>query len=212
MKGNNCGFLHQFDKQRMPTCRFYAKYNECKEPDCPFKHSLDDVKDCNMFKLGFCIHGPNCRYRHAPSAGPPPSIAEAALIGRPGHLHGAPTHLQRYQMALAKQQSEGGGPGGAGGPGGGAPPPLPPGPPPSSVRMVQQPMALPDAPGAGVDGDGGGDGTGAPTPAGGGETGSGDFGGGGALGSYQAPPLAGGMPGMPGAAGDGEEDYSIPLG
>ena len=43
MKGNDCGFLHQFDKQRMPTCRFFAKYNECKEPDCPFKHSLEDV-------------------------------------------------------------------------------------------------------------------------------------------------------------------------
>ena len=90
MKGNNCGFLHQFDKSRMPTCRFFAKYNECREPDCPFKHSLEDVKDCNMYKLGFCIHGPNCRYRHAKQDGPPPGIQEAALIGRPGHLHGAP--------------------------------------------------------------------------------------------------------------------------
>ena len=61
MKGNACGFLHQFDKSRMPTCRFYAKYGECKEPDCPYKHSLEDVKDCNMYKLGFCIHGPLCR-------------------------------------------------------------------------------------------------------------------------------------------------------
>ena len=96
MKGNDCGFLHQFDKQRMPTCRFFAKYNECKEPDCPFKHSLEDVKDCNMYKLGFCIHGPNCRYRHAPTTAPPMSIADAALIGRPGHLHGAPSHTQRW--------------------------------------------------------------------------------------------------------------------
>ena len=93
MKGNNCGFLHQFDKQRMPTCRFFAKYNECKEPDCPFKHSLEDVKDCNMYKLGFCIHGPNCRYRHAYTSEPPQSIADAALIGRPGHLHGSKSVL-----------------------------------------------------------------------------------------------------------------------
>ncbi|WIA36816.1 hypothetical protein OEZ86_008071 [Tetradesmus obliquus] len=28
---------------------------------CPFKHSLDDMKECNMYKLGFCIYGPNCR-------------------------------------------------------------------------------------------------------------------------------------------------------
>ena len=123
MKGNNCGFLHQFDKQRMPTCRFF-KYNECNDPDCPFKHSLEDVKDCNMYKLGFCIHGPNCRYRHARTEGPPIPVAEAALIGRPGHLHGAaPRHLrqQQHEMAMARREDVlSGGPGGMG-----ALPPLP---------------------------------------------------------------------------------------
>ena len=34
MKGDDCGFLHQFDQARMPVCRFYAKYGECREPDC----------------------------------------------------------------------------------------------------------------------------------------------------------------------------------
>ena len=107
MKGNDCGFLHQFDKQRMPTCRFFAKYNECKEPDCPFKHSLEDVKDCNMYKLGFCIHGPNCRYRHPRSDGDPPDIADAALFGRPGHLHGAaPRHVRQQQSALLAMRQQ----------------------------------------------------------------------------------------------------------
>ena len=182
MKGNDCGFLHQFDKQRMPTCRFFAKYNECKEPDCPFKHSLEDVKDCNMYKLGFCIHGPNCRYRHPRSDGDPPDIADAALFGRPGHLHGAaPRHVRQQQSALLamRQQQQlaaaapgSGQPGGPGdGPGGFAPPPLPPGPPPSSVRRMETTQALPDRPGAG-DGN-----------------------------PFSEPPLAGGgLPGMPGAA------------
>ena len=49
MKGDKCGFLHQFDKERMPTCRYFAKYGECKEPDCPYKHSNDDVKECKLF-------------------------------------------------------------------------------------------------------------------------------------------------------------------
>ena len=174
MKGNQCGFLHQFNKEKMPTCRFYAKYNECKEPDCPFKHSLEDVKDCNMFKLGFCIHGPNCRYRHARSDGEPPEVGEAALFGRPGHLHGAaPRHVRQQQtaaIAMRQAQQLGNGFEGPGGApqGGFVPPPLPPGPPPTSVRRMDTAQALPAA----VD-----DGN-----------------------PFAAPPLAGGgLPGMPGA-------------
>ena len=34
MKGDACGFLHQYDKARMPVCRFFAKFGECREPDC----------------------------------------------------------------------------------------------------------------------------------------------------------------------------------
>ena len=41
---------------------------------CPlvFKHSTEDMKECNMFKLGLCIHGPLCRYKHTRRPGPPP--------------------------------------------------------------------------------------------------------------------------------------------
>lgn len=48
MKGDSCGFLHQFDPTRMPVCRFFAKHGECREPKCPFKHTLEDLKECNM--------------------------------------------------------------------------------------------------------------------------------------------------------------------
>jgi cleavage and polyadenylation specificity factor subunit 4 len=108
MKGNACGFLHQFEASRMPVCRFFAKFGECKarlslfsllsllahltrlqEPDCHFKHSDSDIKDCNMYKLGFCIHGPHCRFRHLKAPGPPPAPAAAHLTvtrpGRPGY-------------------------------------------------------------------------------------------------------------------------------
>lgn len=73
MKGDMCGFLHQFDKSKMPVCRFFAKFGECREVDCPFKHSETDIKDCNMYNLGFCIHGNQCRYRHIKRPGPPPA-------------------------------------------------------------------------------------------------------------------------------------------
>ena len=33
----------------MPVCRFFAKWGECREPDCPYKHTLEDIKECNMY-------------------------------------------------------------------------------------------------------------------------------------------------------------------
>jgi cleavage and polyadenylation specificity factor subunit 4 len=64
MKGDECGFLHEFDPSRMPVCRNLIKHGECRETNCPFKHNVEEVKECNMYKLGFCIYGPTCRYRH----------------------------------------------------------------------------------------------------------------------------------------------------
>lgn len=49
MKGDVCGFLHQFDKARMPICRFFRVHGECREPDCNYKHTNEDVKECNMY-------------------------------------------------------------------------------------------------------------------------------------------------------------------
>ena len=49
MKGDACGFLHQYDKARMPVCRFFAKFGECREPDCIYKHTNEDIKECNMY-------------------------------------------------------------------------------------------------------------------------------------------------------------------
>ncbi|KAK8940978.1 Cleavage and polyadenylation specificity factor CPSF30 [Platanthera zijinensis] len=76
MKGEACGFLHQYDKARMPICRFFRLYGECREQDCVYKHTNEDIKECNMYKFGFCPNGPDCRYRHAKLPGPPPPVEE----------------------------------------------------------------------------------------------------------------------------------------
>jgi len=59
MKGEACGFLHQYDKARMPICRFFRLYGECREQDCVYKHTNDDIKECNMyvfcFLFFFCV-------------------------------------------------------------------------------------------------------------------------------------------------------------
>jgi cleavage and polyadenylation specificity factor subunit 4 len=53
MKGDLCGFLHQYDKARMPICRFFRLYGECREQDCVYKHSEEDFKECNMYAFSF---------------------------------------------------------------------------------------------------------------------------------------------------------------
>ena len=100
MKGDDCGFLHEFDMARMPLCRNLIKYGECRDKDCVFKHTQDDMKararrclarsrticrggwadcvgvralqECNMYRLGFCVYGAQCRYKHTRLPGPPP--------------------------------------------------------------------------------------------------------------------------------------------
>ncbi|CAF1968279.1 unnamed protein product [Brassica napus] len=76
MKAEACGFLHQYDKARMPICRFFRLHGECREQDCVYKHTNADIKECNMYKLGFCPNGSDCRYRHAKLSGPPPPVEE----------------------------------------------------------------------------------------------------------------------------------------
>ncbi|KAH0917867.1 hypothetical protein HID58_025527 [Brassica napus] len=76
MKAEACGFLHQYDKARMPICRFFRLHGECREHDCVYKHTNEDIKECNMYKLGFCPNGSECRYRHAKVPGPPPPVEE----------------------------------------------------------------------------------------------------------------------------------------
>ena len=101
MKGDDCGFLHEFDTARMPLCRNLIKYGECRDKDCVFKHAQDDMKagcpsrtrscarsvapapaharavvqECNMYRLGFCVYGAQCRYKHTRLPGPPPDPA-----------------------------------------------------------------------------------------------------------------------------------------
>ncbi|XP_059301776.1 30-kDa cleavage and polyadenylation specificity factor 30-like [Lycium ferocissimum] len=47
MNGNTCGFLHLYNKSRMPICRFFRLYDECREQDCVYKHTNEDIKECN---------------------------------------------------------------------------------------------------------------------------------------------------------------------
>ena len=126
----------------MPVCRNLLKFGVCKEPDCPYKHTTDEIKECNMYKLGFCIYGPACRFKHTRTGGPPPDpelleackpkelrniniVANQANEGilpmdqrrRPLRLGMGEQGQGNMQLALAGQQ-EGGRPGSGQGGGG----------------------------------------------------------------------------------------------
>ena len=65
-KGDDCDFLHQLDKDKMPECWFFSNFGECSNKDCIFLHLRpeDKVHECPWFARGFCKHGPRCRNRH----------------------------------------------------------------------------------------------------------------------------------------------------
>ena len=54
--GDKCGFLHEYNAERMPVCRNVVKFGVCKEPDCPYKHTLDDIK-VSFFTELLLTHG-----------------------------------------------------------------------------------------------------------------------------------------------------------
>eukprot|EP01066_Platyproteum_vivax_P020142 Platyproteum_vivax@DN7953_c0_g1_i1.p1 len=65
IKGDFCDFLHQFDYDRMPTCRMYQKTGMCTESNCPFKHQKEqDGPICVNYFLGYCEAGPRCKKKH----------------------------------------------------------------------------------------------------------------------------------------------------
>ncbi|KAL0914443.1 hypothetical protein M5K25_014791 [Dendrobium thyrsiflorum] len=76
MKGASCGFLHQYDKEKMPVCRFFRNFGECREKDCLYKHTIEEIKECHMYMMGFCPNGPGCRFKHSKVPGPPPPVEE----------------------------------------------------------------------------------------------------------------------------------------
>ena len=44
-----CNFLHSYDESRLPICRYFLRYGECRNrPHCVYKHTNQQVKECNM--------------------------------------------------------------------------------------------------------------------------------------------------------------------
>eukprot|EP00826_Nyctotherus_ovalis_P002940 TRINITY_DN10590_c0_g1_i3.p1 TRINITY_DN10590_c0_g1~~TRINITY_DN10590_c0_g1_i3.p1 ORF type:complete len:209 (-),score=66.95 TRINITY_DN10590_c0_g1_i3:133-759(-) len=68
-KGEECEYLHQNDKEKLPDCPSFA-YGICISGDrCPFRHAeryIYKEKNCPFYDKGFCKNGNNCRHTHEP--------------------------------------------------------------------------------------------------------------------------------------------------
>jgi hypothetical protein len=61
-KDDECEFLHVFDMDKMPECKYGV---DCDNPECPYKHTGRDQL-CDRYNEGFCPFGPYCKYAHKP--------------------------------------------------------------------------------------------------------------------------------------------------
>lgn len=66
IKGIACEYLHTYDPQSLPVCKFYVQ-GKCKNSECIFRHvtAADSaVRVCADYATGFCRQGARCSLQH----------------------------------------------------------------------------------------------------------------------------------------------------
>lgn len=66
VRGDNCDYLHVYDEQKIPVCRFFQKDGHCpKENQCVYRHpnaepggtmggNSKKTEPCPYYERGFC--------------------------------------------------------------------------------------------------------------------------------------------------------------
>ena len=61
-KGSECGHLHQLVKAKCPVCN---QGKRCRIKNCLLQHMAEEDRiECMFFRQGFCLNGPDCKFRH----------------------------------------------------------------------------------------------------------------------------------------------------
>ena len=63
-KGPHCPFIHEIVSEKLPECKNQTGNARCTNPQCKFRHSDKEVKDCVYYSLGFCRMGMFCKFKH----------------------------------------------------------------------------------------------------------------------------------------------------
>ena len=64
-KGENCEFLHEIIKDKLPECPHGMNCTR-QGIDCPYKHTRRIIKDCSYYDNGYCKDGKACKLTHKP--------------------------------------------------------------------------------------------------------------------------------------------------
>ena len=59
----NCNFLHENIPEKYPECPYGISCTK-KDKGCILKHTVKAQKECNAYKLGYCVHGKQCKNCH----------------------------------------------------------------------------------------------------------------------------------------------------
>lgn len=101
-RGDTCDYLHQYDQDKLPICRYYTQHGHCqKEEECVYRHpKISDnigiagnkkAENCPYFERGFCKLPPDifsllyyssvenaCQFSHLPGS---QNICQNYLLG-----------------------------------------------------------------------------------------------------------------------------------
>jgi cleavage and polyadenylation specificity factor subunit 4 len=115
MKDDDCEFLHQVDPERMPECRhgLYCMHDGFTA-FCPLRHVAEKDRDeCTYFKQGFCMHGPQCKYRHVKRAASDlPALGNFSIeilsVANTNKRRKPTVHNEFYKTSLCKHWAQSG--------------------------------------------------------------------------------------------------------
>lgn len=105
-----CEFLHEYNTDEMPICRFYVQA-KCTNDACGYKHTVSESAKhrvvCTDYALGFCPLGPKCTKEHirrtAPTRGDFMAFPEATFLDVVAAFDAHTAYIERKEAAARKR-------------------------------------------------------------------------------------------------------------
>lgn len=105
-----CEFLHEYNTDEMPICRFYVQA-KCTNDACGYKHTVSESAKhrdvCTDYAMGFCPLGPKCTKEHirrtAPTRGDFMAFPESTFLEVVAAFDAHTAYIERREAAARKR-------------------------------------------------------------------------------------------------------------